>query len=55
MYLRTVQLYNALGNLILEKNIESPSEKINVTQFAPGVYSVRFEQKIYRLIIQHKP
>jgi hypothetical protein len=51
---KTVQLYNALGNLILEKNIESSSEKINITHFAPGVYSVRFEQMIYRLVIQNK-
>ncbi|MEN9944017.1 MAG: hypothetical protein RLZZ91_2018 [Bacteroidota bacterium] len=51
---KTVQLYDALGNLILEKNIQSSSERINVTQFAPGVYSVRFAQVTYRLVIQNQ-
>ena len=50
---KTIQLYDALGNLVLDKKIERSSEKINVMQFSSGIYSIRFNQNVYRLVIQN--
>ena len=40
---KTIQLFDALGNLVLDKKIERSSEKINVMKFSPGIYSIRFD------------
>ena len=52
---KSMKIYDAVGNLVLDKKIERSSEKINVTQFSPGIYSIQFDLNIYRLIIQNRP
>jgi hypothetical protein len=52
---KRIQMFDALGNLVLDKKIERSSEKINVMQFSPGVYSIRFDRNVYRLVIQNRP
>jgi hypothetical protein len=50
---KTIQLSDALGNLVLDKKIERSSEKINVMSFSPGIYSIRLDQTVYQLVIQN--
>ena len=52
---KNIQIFDALGKIVLEKKIEVLNEKINVSQFSPGIYSIRFNQSIQKLIVQNKP
>ena len=47
------QVYDALGKLVLDKKIERSSEKISTAQFNSGIYSIRFNQSVHRLVIRN--
>jgi hypothetical protein len=49
---KNIQLFDAVGKMVLNKKIERVTEKINITSFSPGIYSVRFNEGTYKLIIQ---
>lgn len=49
---KSFQMFDALGQLVLDKKIERVSEKINVSKFSPGIYSIRFDQNVYRLVVR---
>ncbi len=48
---KNIQLFDAVGKMVLNKKIERVSEKINISSFSPGIYSVRFNESTYKLII----
>lgn len=50
---KTFQMFNALGQLVLDKKIERTIEKTSVVKFSPGVYSIRFENNVYRVVVRN--
>jgi hypothetical protein len=49
---KNIQLFDGIGKVVYDKKIERISEKIDITKFSPGIYSVRFDEVIYKLIIE---
>jgi hypothetical protein len=49
---KNIQIFDGIGKVVYDKKIERISEKIDITKFSPGIYSVRFDELIYKLIIE---
>ncbi len=45
-----VQVFNAIGALVLQKTLESSVETLNIADLNPGVYFVKMGQKTLRLV-----
>lgn len=50
---KNIQLYDSMGRLVLDKKIENVNQQFNLDSFTSGIYSVRFEQRIFKLMIHH--
>lgn len=48
--LGNVQVFNAIGALVLQKRLESSVETLNIADLNPGVYFVKMGQKTLRLV-----
>lgn len=45
------QLFDLLGNLVQQDNIHSPTQKVDVRHLLPGMYFLKVEQQIFRIIL----
>lgn len=48
-----VQIFNAIGALVLQKTLESSVETLNIAELKPGVYFIKIGQKTLRLIKEY--